>query len=280
MQVVKTMKIQWLGTAAAEGWPAMFCQCDACIEAQRRGGRNIRSRSGALIDENLLIDLNPDLLYQKQRFELDLGKVEDIVVTHFHSDHLTPRYLGLMFPVMAHRKSEKPIRIHGSARVLAMLEDHGGRVELIETKNGESFEAGGKLVTPLPAVHGGPDSQAQFYLIRKGGAAILYAHDTDLFCDEAWAILEREIKKPISLLSVDCTNGPLPHANYRGHMGFEQDVEIRRLLMEKGLADEKTVFVSNHFSHNGHVLYEEASERMKGEGFLISYDGMTEELAE
>lgn len=275
------MRIQWLGTAAAEGWPALFCQCDACMEAQRRGGRNIRSRSGALIDENLLIDLNPDLLYQKQKFHLDLGKVEDVIVTHFHSDHLTPMHLGLMVPVYAHRKSAEPIRVHASQKIISMLKRVPDGVEIIETKNGESFEAAGKIVTPLPAVHGGgPENQAQFYLIQKGSAGILYAHDTDLFCDEAWQILSEKIKTPLSILSVDCTNGPLPHAIYRGHMGFEQDVMIKNMLIEKGLADEKTLFVSNHFSHNGHVLYEEATERMKPEGFVISYDGMTAEAAE
>jgi len=272
------MKIQWLGTAAAEGWPALFCQCDACMEAQRRGGRNIRSRSGALIDENLLIDLNPDLLYQKQRFNLDLGKVEDVIVTHFHSDHFTPMHFGMMVPVYAHRKSDKPIRVHASAKVFSLLRHVPEGVELIETKNGESFEAAGKIVTPLPAMHGGgPENQAQFYLIQKGRDSILYAHDTDLFSDEAWAILEDKIKEPLDILSVDCTNGPLPHEVYRGHMGFDQDVMIKNMLMEKGLADERTLYVSNHFSHNGHVLYEEAQERMAPHGFLISYDGMIAE---
>ncbi len=274
------MIVQWLGTAAAEGWPALFCQCEACREAQRRGGRDIRSRHGGLIDGRLLIDLNPDLLYQKQRFQLDLGAVEDIIITHFHSDHLTPATLGLMFPVMAHRGDRPPLRIHGSARVLSMLDEHGGRVQLAETRDGKSFEAGGCRVTPLPAVHGGEDSQAQIYLIEKGGAALLWAHDTDLFCEAAWRILEERVTRPLSAASLDCTNGPLPHGNYFGHMGFDEDVELKRLLREKGMADEKTLFVCNHFSHNGHVLYREAARRMAKHGFLIAYDGMTKELAE
>ena len=274
------MIVQWLGTAAAEGWPALFCQCEACREAERRGGRNIRSRHGGLIDGKLLIDLNPDLLYQKQRFGLDLGEVTDIIVTHFHSDHLTPTTLGLMFPVMAHRGDKPPLRIHGSAKVLSLLNNHGGRVELIETSDGVSFEAGGCRVTPLPAVHAGEGNQAQIYLIEKGGASLLWAHDTDLFCEEAWRILQEKVKHPLSAASLDCTNGPLPHENYRGHMGFEQDVEIARLLTQRGMADAKTLFVCNHFSHNGHVLYEEAQARMDKYGFVVAYDGMKKELAE
>ena len=272
------MKIQWLGTAAAEGWPAMFCQCEACTEAQKRGGRNLRSRSGALVDDTLLIDLNPDLLWQKQRFGLDLGKVTDIIITHFHFDHLTPACLELMYPVMAHRQNKENLRIYGSKKVLSLLDTHGGRVDLIEIEDGKTFTATGYQITPLPAVHAGCVNQAQFFLLQNeaDGKALLYAHDTDLFCDEAWQILSRKIVSPVRIASLDCTNGPLPHS-YIGHMGFAEDIITKNELLRRGMADENTLFVCNHFSHNGKVLYEEATERMKPEGFAISYDGMIAE---
>ncbi|HBJ10614.1 MAG TPA: carbon-phosphorus lyase, partial [Ruminococcaceae bacterium] len=38
------MKFQYLGTAAAEGFPGMFCSCDTCEKARKAGGRNIRTR--------------------------------------------------------------------------------------------------------------------------------------------------------------------------------------------------------------------------------------------
>ena len=50
------MKLTYLGTAAAEGWPAAFCNCDGCRAARRLGGRNIRTRSQALVDDALLLD--------------------------------------------------------------------------------------------------------------------------------------------------------------------------------------------------------------------------------
>ena len=54
------MHFQYLGTAAAEGWPAVFCNCPLCKRAALLGGRNIRTRSQALINKDLLIDLPPD----------------------------------------------------------------------------------------------------------------------------------------------------------------------------------------------------------------------------
>ena len=49
------MKIHILGTAAAEGFPAMFCECDTCKIARAEGGRSIRARSQAVIDEGTQI---------------------------------------------------------------------------------------------------------------------------------------------------------------------------------------------------------------------------------
>ena len=50
------MKFKFLGTAAAEGFPAIFCRCKACEEARLLRGKNIRTRAQALINNDLLID--------------------------------------------------------------------------------------------------------------------------------------------------------------------------------------------------------------------------------
>lgn len=54
------MKLIYLGTAAFEGIPAIFCSCPICNEARILGKRNIRTRSQAIINDDLLIDFNPD----------------------------------------------------------------------------------------------------------------------------------------------------------------------------------------------------------------------------
>ena len=50
------MKITYLGTAASEGLPAPFCTCEVCRRAREAGGKSVRTRSQALVDESLLID--------------------------------------------------------------------------------------------------------------------------------------------------------------------------------------------------------------------------------
>lgn len=53
------MKIRYLGTAAAEGWPALFCSCPICTKARAEGGRNLRTRTQAILDGELLLDFRP-----------------------------------------------------------------------------------------------------------------------------------------------------------------------------------------------------------------------------
>ena len=76
------MKITYYGTAAGEAWPGVFCQCHVCQEARRLGGKNIRTRSQALIDGALLLDLPPDNYLHSLCCGLDLSKVRTLLITH------------------------------------------------------------------------------------------------------------------------------------------------------------------------------------------------------
>lgn len=82
------MVLDYLGTAAAEGWPAIFCECNACRRAAESGGRNIRSRSQALVNGELLIDLPADTCSRVLTGRLHLSGIQSCLITHSHSDHL------------------------------------------------------------------------------------------------------------------------------------------------------------------------------------------------
>ena len=62
------MKLKYLGTAAAEGMPALFCSCENCEKARRLGGKNIRSRSQTMVNDDLIIDYPPDAYAHSVRF--------------------------------------------------------------------------------------------------------------------------------------------------------------------------------------------------------------------
>ena len=84
------MKIQYLGTAAAEGWPGLFCRCEVCRRAREAGGKNIRTRSQALIDDAILMDFPPDTYLHMLRDGLPLPEIRTLLLTHSHQDHWYP----------------------------------------------------------------------------------------------------------------------------------------------------------------------------------------------
>ena len=55
------MELLFLGTAAAEVIPSMYCNCDTCKIARIKKGKNIRNRSAVLINDDLCIDFRPDI---------------------------------------------------------------------------------------------------------------------------------------------------------------------------------------------------------------------------
>src|SRR5699024_2353371 len=80
------MKIHFLGTAAAEGWPGLFCRCKYCDKARELGGKNIRTRSSVIIDDTLKVDFPPDTYHHILRDNIDLATVKHLLITHSHSD--------------------------------------------------------------------------------------------------------------------------------------------------------------------------------------------------
>src|SRR5262245_43509875 len=84
------MRFTYLGTAASNAFPEAFCGCANCESARRLGGPSLRKRSAALVNDDLLIDLGPDIMAAAQMHGLALTRVQYCVQTHGHSDHLDP----------------------------------------------------------------------------------------------------------------------------------------------------------------------------------------------
>ena len=76
------MKITVLGCGAAEGIPAMFCNCTLCKQALER--RIYRTRSQILINDDLLVDFPPDTYYRSMMRGINLGKIENVIVINKH----------------------------------------------------------------------------------------------------------------------------------------------------------------------------------------------------
>ncbi len=265
------MKLQYLGTAAAEGVPAFFCGCEHCRYAQRVGGVELRTRSGAMVDDALKIDFGPDTLAHAYRYGLDFSYLEHVLITHSHEDHFTPADIAYRRRGFSHPPEDAaPLKVYGNRVVCDAID--AMRIEGIESRLMIPFEpvrAGAWTVTALKAIHMlGLDEEPLFYLIERDGRSILYAHDTGEFPEDDMEFLAG---RRINLISLDCTNG-VKHFDYLGHMGIEHNLRMREKLLANGAADERTVFVCQHFSHNGLAPYEQVKAMAKG--MLVAYDGM------
>ena len=276
------MKITYYGTAAAEGIPALYCSCETCKKSASLGGRNVRTRSQALINDSLLIDLPPDTLYHFQQLGLPLNSIEHVLITHKHADHLhTPTLNVRCKGFVMH--NIPPINIYGSMPSIDLIFDdlrkagvlERGRWNLNEIAPFEKKTVGSFEVVPYKANH---DFRTYPYIyeISDGQKKMLYAHDTGSFLDETWQYIEKS-KPFFNLVSLDCTMGLADSAGHH-HMSTKDCFATRIKMLESGVADESTIFVLNHFSHNGHVTYDELVPIAAENGFLVSYDGMSVEF--
>ncbi len=275
------MKLRYLGTAAAEGTPALFCHCDVCQRASRAGGRNIRTRSQAAVDDVLLIDFPADTYLHVLQYGLDLKKIENCLVTHSHSDHLYVPDLQMRKEPFAHSAGEEgfpPLTFFASAKsgagIAGLIEQHSleekCNMRFYPVEPFQPFFAGRYKVTALKADHA-KELDPLIYIIGDGDKTMLYANDTGYFPDETWAWLEKT-KPHFDFVSLDCTGAVF---NYRrGHMGMDTGVEVRERLVKMGCGGEGTVWCYHHFSHNGLVTYDEFVPPAAEKGFLVSYDGM------
>ncbi len=270
------MRFQYLGTAAAEGIPALWCECENCRRSREIGGRALRTRSQAIIDGKLLVDFPADTYSHILKNKIDLLNVRNVLITHSHSDHLYPTDIEMLAPGFSHVPEGYHMSFYGSDKVgeavEAKLGSLHGLASFCEVRPFETFKAGGYTVTALPGVH---DNKAGplIYMISDGDATILYAHDTHFFCDEVWEYFE-STKPRFDFVSLDCTNALTP-LTYIGHMSAEENKLIRERFLAEGYTDERTIFAANHFSHNGEgVVYDDYVRTAAKDGFIVSYDGM------
>ncbi|MCX7657390.1 MAG: MBL fold metallo-hydrolase [Oscillospiraceae bacterium] len=270
------MKIKYLGTAASECWPALFCKCTACEAARKLGGKNIRSRSQSIVDGKLLIDMPADSYYHSLKFEVDFSAIEHILITHSHEDHFNFMDFLLKAEPYAFNGKALQIKVYGNKTVCQILYDaiqkYGPQyaekfIKPVEASAFQSFEAGGYLITPLPADHT-KGEDCFMYIIEKDSKALLYAHDTGEFPKSAMEYIR---SKHFDAVSLDCTF--LLKDNSEGHMGLPNNIKIKNKMLEYGCADKNTKFIINHFSHNGEVLHDELEQIASKEGFLTAYDG-------
>jgi phosphoribosyl 1,2-cyclic phosphodiesterase len=283
----QSLSITYLGTGDASGYPHPFCNCENCVEARQVGGKSFRLRSSALINDELLLDLGPDLLAGAFLQRKSLHDIRYVVQTHPHMDHLEPHHLGMR--THAFGLSEiPPLTFYGTATSVEKVRDTlfntkstrkypaGELFDILnltvqEIAGGETFQVGPYEFTAIPASHDAPGI-CVLYAIRLGDRAIFYGNDTGPLSDDAWEMLGK-LGYAFDLVSLDHTMGV--NEGNAGHMSGAMVVDTMARMREMELLKPGARVLGTHIAPHSNPIHEKMAAIAAESGYEIAYDGLT-----
>jgi phosphoribosyl 1,2-cyclic phosphate phosphodiesterase len=210
------LRVTMLGSGTSTGIPVIGCGCRVCTS---ENPKNKRLRPGLKLETErgiILVDTPTDLRQQALRF--GLPRVDAIVFTHPHADHI----FGLDDVRIFNFRQGGAIPCYGSAETLKAIrrafayvfepgQEGGGKpqLELIETR--EPFEALGLRFVPVPVWHG----EMEVFGYRIGGFA--YVTDCNLIPETSLRQLEG-----VQILVLDA----LRHRPHSTHFSVEEALGV------------------------------------------------------
>ncbi len=281
------MKITFLGTGAATAYPLPFCRCANCKQAWVLGGPSLRKRSSLLINEDLLIDLGPDIVTSAFEHGVSLSGIKYCLLTHPHSDHFDISHLFTRHPEYA-GVDMSPLTLYASKGTLNGVVEQSRNesadadlssprycrdmlhLEIHEIEAAHTVQVGRYQVTGFSANHD-PNVEPLLYAIADGRTTVFYGTDTAAFPDRTWQQL-RDVHISFDLLILDHTYGPgLARNDHLDDTQFHDHVSRMR---DKGLLGERTRIFATHISHEGNPVHPELARYAAEHGYEVAYDGL------
>ena len=281
------MNLTFLGTAAANAFPEAFCSCKNCEQARVLGGPSLRKRSAVLIDDELLIDLGPDVMSASNQHNLPLTRLCYCLQTHPHADHLDTSHFLSRSPEYGTRGAP---RLHfyasqGTLQAAAkLLERDCAPASFLDPEVGERlnltlhaveafqpFQVGRYQITPFPASHD-PEMQSLLYAVQADGRSIFYGTDTAVLQEAVWDGFHQH-KLCFDLVILDHTYGPEEDGG--DHLSAHQLIEHAERMRQEGLLSGKARILGTHIAHEGNPPYPELAAFAAKHGYEIAYDGLT-----
>ncbi len=208
------MKLLLLGTGTSHGIPVIGCDCPVC---KSKDPHDKRWRTAAFFTTDggtqILIDVGPD--FRMQAIEHGIKKIDCVLLTHSHADHLhglddlrmfscnmwkkpdnenaLVRYNAPPIPIYTNKKTIEDASCRFSY-IFNPVKEGGGcaRVEFKEAL--EPFLVDGITITPIPMMHGHlPTLGWLFTRTGKDGLkkSIAYLTDCNFISDESIALLHK-----------------------------------------------------------------------------------------
>ncbi|MBE9472351.1 MAG: MBL fold metallo-hydrolase [Chloroflexi bacterium] len=249
------MKIQFLGTGAAEGIPSFGCTCQRCQVARKEGGPNVRQRASVLIEaagHRILLDTPPEInsmLNQAEVFDLSA-----ILLSHEHFDHIGGliafEYWNRVLPIFAGYDVLPKLRLTPRLEERALLSGFYPHTRL---------HFGDLSVMPFKVIHHVP---CYGFAFEEAGTRVLHFSDSGPELGD----LHRHLMEGADV-AIFHTPTFEPH---RSHIGVQelislvQDYPIQRVVI-------------THINHDN-LLHAELVEKTAPHGITVAYDGLTLEV--
>jgi adenosylcobinamide kinase/adenosylcobinamide-phosphate guanylyltransferase len=228
------VRVQVLGSGAADGWPNPWCPCASCAAALDQGV--VRAQSTALVDGRLLLDIGPTFASSAARLGTSLKDVEVVLVTHRHADHHFPQ--AWVWRYWA--KEPRGITVVAPPLVLADASPHLDELTTVAALPGEAVEVAGYTVRPVRAEH--PEDAVLYDVTGPDGARLLYATDTGVLPEETVQALR---DRAFDVVLLELAGTPIP-----SHLTLDTwPAQVERLKAVGAITDETDV-AAIHVGHD------------------------------
>jgi len=255
------MQIRFLGTGAAEGIPAINCQCAHCMRARQEGGKLIRERNAVLFSfpgYELLVDTPPGI--HRLLSKNNVQHLNGIFLTHEHFDHTSGIEEFLYW--------DQPLDLFATEGTYRRVvrESWGERLRdvafHIQLRVGVPVWFDHYFFVPLLVNHSVPCVGLAIY---ERGHKVIYTSDGDAF----FTHYARTVMEKADLLIVNTPFFVTPPGEY--HIGVKEAIALKQDVKAKQL-------ILTHINHYNRPHDELEAYVSQFEGVMVAYDGMSVEV--
>lgn len=252
------MKLTFLGTSAANFSPKLSNECKDSFD------KDARRASCMLIGESYMIDCGLYCLDSLRIAKADISKINDIFITHLHSDHFNAEHVKKIAD-----GKKKPLRLW--CRRDAQIPEIPN-TEIIHMQSATLYEVSANLKVEAVDANHDEASFPQHYIFTVNGKKFMYACDGAWFLTRSYNYLKNA---DLALLVIDATCGDYV-GDYR--IAEHNSIPMIRLMLpslkKTGIISDNTKIYLSHIAPVLHLPHDETVKIVENDGLLVAYDGL------
>ncbi len=295
------MKLTLLGTGTSHGIPVIGCDCYVCNSTDKR---DKRFRAAALFTTaagtNVLIDVGPD--FRMQALEHKINRVDVVLLTHSHADHLHGLDDLRIFSCDMWKKPENPAALkqfnapaipiytndatirdvtYRFAYFFVPVKEGGGhaRVELKEAA--KPFVVDEVTITPIPMMHGHLETVGWLFTrTDEDGTkkSIAYLTDCNFISDKSFELLRKAAGIEQGGILEELVIDGLRIKTHSTHFSIYEAMQAANRICVKNMWVTHLTHNATHVEYTGY-MQEHKSEFSEIKGSAEpAYDGLVLEV--